>query len=279
MKDRAMQALYALALEPVAETTADHHSYGFRPNRCTADAIEQCYIVLSRARAAQWILEADIEGCFDNINHDWMLEHIPMDKNILQKWLKAGYIDSNKFYMTEAGTPQGGVISPLLANMVLDGLGKMLAERYPMRISSRKPTHKVNFIRYADDFVITGCSKEQLENEIKPLVIEFLQKRGLHLSEEKTKITHIDEGFDFLGQTVRKYDGKLLIKPSKKSIKAFLGTIRELVKGHKNDTTRALDSSTQSSYQRMGQLSFFCCFKGNILQNPARDLENFMAMV
>ena len=233
MKDRAMQALYALALEPVAETLADHHSYGFRSERCTADAIEQCYTVLSRKCAAPWVLEADIEGCYDNISHDWMIEHIPMDKNILQKWLRAGYMDSNKFYMTEAGTPQGGIISPLLANMVLDGLGRMLAERYPMKISSRKPAHKVNFIRYADDFVITGRSKEQLENEIKPMVEAFLQERGLRLSQEKTKITHIEEGFDFLGQTVRKYDGKLLITPSKRSIKAFLGKIRELTNGHK----------------------------------------------
>lgn len=233
MKERAMQALYALALEPVAETTADRHSYGFRPERGTADAIEQCSNALSLKRAAPWILEADIEGCFDNISHDWMLKHIPMDKLILQKWLKAGYIDSNKFHKTETGTPQGGIISPLLANLVLDGLGRMLWERYSIGISHRKPTYKVNFIRYADDFVITGRSKELLENEIKPLVEAFLKERGLRLSQEKTRITHIDEGFDFLGQTVRKYNGKLLIKPSKKSIKCFLEEIRELVKKHK----------------------------------------------
>lgn len=233
MKERAMQALYALALEPVAETTADRHSYGFRPERGTADAIQQCHNALSLKCAAPWILEADIEGCFDNISHDWMLKHIPMDKLILQKWLKAGYIDSNKFHKTEAGTPQGGIISPLLANLVLDGLGRILWEKYSIGISHRKPTYKVNFIRYADDFVITGRSKELLEDEIKPLVEEFLQERGLRLSQEKTRITHIDEGFEFLGQTIRKYNGKLLIKPSKRSIKCFLEKIRELVKGHK----------------------------------------------
>lgn len=228
-----MQALHALALEPVAETTADNHSYGFRPERCTADAIEQCYKVLSHTYSAPWVLEADIEGCYDNISHEWMINHIPMDKVILRKWLKAGFIDSNKFHTTEAGTPQGGIISPLLANLVLDGLGRVLAGRYPKRRSSGKPAHMVNFIRYADDFVITGRSKEQLENEIKPLVETFLQERGLRLSQEKTKITHIDEGIDFLGQTIRKYNGKLLIKPSKKSIKAFLEGVRKLVKGHK----------------------------------------------
>ena len=162
-----------------------------------------------------------------------MLKHIPMDKLILQQWLKAGYIDSDVFHKTEAGTPQGGIISPLLANMVLDGLGKLLAERYPKNISSAKPAYKVNFIRYADDFVITGRSKELLENEIKPLVETFLKERGLRLSNEKTKITHIETGFDFLGQTVRKFNGKLIIKPSKSSVKSFLEKIRELIKGHK----------------------------------------------
>lgn len=154
MKDRAMQALYKLALEPVAETTADRHSYGFRPERSTADAIDQCYILLARKnRSAKWILEADIEKCFDNISHEWLLDNIPMDKTILKKWLKAGYMEAGSIYPTSSGTPQGGIISPLLANMTLDGLGKLLAERFPMKISSRKPSHKVNYIRYADDCV------------------------------------------------------------------------------------------------------------------------------
>jgi RNA-directed DNA polymerase len=151
MKDRAMQALYKLALEPVAETTADRHSYGFRPERSTADAIQQCYTVLSCKRFAKWILEADIEGCFDNINHQWLLDNIPMNKTILKKWLKAGYMESGNIYLTKSGAPQGGIISPLLANMALDGLGKLLSEKFPMKVSSRKPTHKVNYIRYADD--------------------------------------------------------------------------------------------------------------------------------
>ncbi|BBB57782.1 group II intron reverse transcriptase/maturase (plasmid) [Candidatus Megaera polyxenophila] len=153
MKDRAMQALYKLALEPVAETTADRHSYGFRPERSTVDAIEQCYAVLSCKRFAKWILEADIEGCFDNISHQWLLDNIPMDKTILRKWLKAGYMEAGNIYPSKSGTPQGGIASPLFANMALDGLGKLLAEKFPMKISSRKPTHKVNYIRYADDCV------------------------------------------------------------------------------------------------------------------------------
>ncbi len=151
MKDRAMQALYKLSLEPVAETTADRHSYGFRPERSTADAIQQCYITLSCKSSAPWILEGDIKGCFDNISHQWLLDNIPMDKTILKKWLKAGYMEAGNIYPTEAGTPQGGIASPLLANMALDGIGKLLAEKFPKKISSKKPAHKVNYIRYADD--------------------------------------------------------------------------------------------------------------------------------
>lgn len=233
MKDRAMQYLYSLGLDPVAEVLADGHSYGFRRERSTADAIEQCFTVLSRKCGAQWILEVDIEGCFDNINHKWLLDNIPMDKMILSKWLEAGYVEANVLFSTTKGTPQGGLISPLLANMTLDGLGRVLAERYPMKISSRKPAHKVNLIRYADDFVITGRSKELLEEEILPIVRSFLKERGLNLSREKTKITHISEGFDFLGQTIRKLGGKLLITPSKKSVKKFLKSIREWMKQHK----------------------------------------------
>lgn len=233
MKDRAMQALYKLALEPIAETTADRHSYGFRLERSTADAIQQCYSVLSCKRFAQWILEADIEGCFDNISHQWLLDNIPINKIILKKWLKAGYMEFGNIYFTESGTPQGGIISPLLANMALDGLGKLLAEKFPMKISSRKPAHKVNYIRYADDFIITGKSKEQLENLVLPIVEQFLKERGLFLSKAKTKITHIDQGFDFLGQNVRKYDGKFLIKPSKTSLQTVIRKIRQITKDNK----------------------------------------------
>lgn len=233
LKDRAMQALYALALDPIAEVLGDEHSYGFRKERSTADAIEQCFTVLARGCAAEWILEADIEGCFDNISHEWLMNHIPLDKKILKEWLKAGYMDKNILHPTGSGTPQGGIISPLLANMALDGLGKLLQERYPMKISSRKPAHKVNFVRYCDDFIITGRTKEMLEKDILPLVESFLSERGLRLSKEKTHITHIEQGFDFLGQNVRKYKGKLLIKPSKKSVKTFLESIRDITKKNK----------------------------------------------
>lgn len=221
MIDRSQQALYLLALEPIADILADKNSYGFRPKRSTHDAIEQCFNNLSRKCSAEWILEGDIKSCFDKISHDWLLKHTKMDKEILKKWLKAGYIENNAFHHTNEGTPQGGIISPTLANIALDGLEKAIKEVV---------RGGINYVRYADDFVVTAFSKEILENTVRPIIIAFLKERGLELSIEKTKITHIDEGFDFLGFNVRKYGDKLLIKPAKKGIKTFLDSIRKTIK-------------------------------------------------
>jgi RNA-directed DNA polymerase len=231
MKDRAMQALYRLALDPIAETIADRNSYGFRLQRSTADAIEQCFNILAPKRSASWILEGDIKSCFDHISHNWMLANIPTDKAMLRKWLKAGFIEKHIFFNTEEGTPQGGVISPVLANMTLDGLERKLKDNF-----RRKPSLKVNFVRYADDFIVTAKSKELLQEQVVPVIATFLKERGLEFSQEKTKITHIEEGFDFLGQTLRKFDGKLLIRPSKDNIKAFLTKVREVVRTNKQAT-------------------------------------------
>lgn len=232
MKDRAMQALYLLALDPVAEVVADPNSYGFRPVRSTADAIEQCFKLLSRKSAPVWVLEGDIVGCFDHINHDWLLNNIPTDKAILERWLKAGYIEKGTLFPTEEGTPQGGVISPVLANMTLDGLERTLRTHFVRKDLGRgcgKYNPKVCLVRYADDFVITGASREVLEGEVKPLVEHFLGERGLQLSPEKTRISHIDNGFDFLGQHLRKYRGKLLVTPSKKNVQVFLKKVRRII--------------------------------------------------
>ena len=241
MRDRAMQALYLMALAPVAETTADANSYGFRKERSTADAVQQCFNDLARTTSPQWILEGDIKGCFDHISHEWLLDNIPMDKVMLRKWLKCGFVFNKELFPTEEGTPQGGIISPTLANMTLDGLQTMLAEKYHKKFVNRKTTYypKVHLVRYADDFIITGRSKEALE-EIKPLVVDFLKERGLTLSEEKTKITHIDDGFDFLGYNIRKYKGVLLIKPSKKSLKKFMQKIRGIIDSNKGSKQESL---------------------------------------
>ena len=240
MKDRAMQALHLLALEPISETLADRNSYGFRPARSTADAIEQCFKVLSKKGSATWVLEGDISACFDDIDHNWLLANIPMEKAILRKWLKSGVVDKGNLFTTENGTPQGGIISPTLANMTLDGLEAVIQGVIPRTTRRGQNVAKVNFVRYADDFIITGGTKEILENEIKPAIVEFFKSRGLKLSEEKTKITHITEGFDFLGQNVKLYGKKLFIKPSAKSIKSIKGKIRETVNGNKQAKTENL---------------------------------------
>ncbi len=242
MLDRAMQALYLQALEPVSETTADRNSYGFRPIRSTADAIEQCFVNLSRKSSAEWVLEGDIKGCFDNISHDWLLANVPLDKQVLRRWLKAGYLESGSLFATEAGTPQGGIISPVLANLALDGLESVLESHFGQKNTKASYKTKVNYVRYADDFVITGISKELLENEVKPLVQAFMAERGLTLSPEKTLITHVEDGFDFLGQNIRKYNGKLLIKPSRKNLRNLLQKVKGIISGNKTVTAGLLVS-------------------------------------
>jgi RNA-directed DNA polymerase len=234
MTDRAMQTLYRFALEPIAETTADPNSYGFRTGRCVQDAIEQCFTCLNKGKSPKWVLEGDIKGCFDNISHEWIMANIPLDKKILRKWLKCGYTETKKLFPTEAGTPQGGSISPTICNMVLDGLERVIRAKYH-KVNRKGKAYfpEVNFVRYADDFIVTGESKELLENGVLPIIKEFMAKRGLELSEEKTVITHIEDGFNFLGVNVRMYGKKkqkLLTKPSKANIKAFLDKVRDKIK-------------------------------------------------
>jgi len=238
MLDRAMQALYLQALEPVIESTSDLKSYGFRPDRSTADAMVELFHLLSPQTAPVWILEGDIKGFFDNINHEWLCRNVPMDRTVLRKWLKAGVIDRRQLMATEAGTPQGGIISPCLANATLNGLEAQLKCHLVQQMGKTKAQQaKVYVVRYADDFVVTAASKELLEDEVKPWVEQFLSVRGVALSQAKTQITHINQGFDFLGWNFRKYvpkspyrKAKLLIKPSKKNVTAFYRKVGEIIK-------------------------------------------------
>ena len=229
MKDRAMQALYHLALDPIAETTADPNSYGFRKGRCVQDAIEQCFIVFGQPGSAQWIWEGDIKSCFDNISHQWLQQHIPIEKWILKQWLKAGYLEKGQLFATNAGTPQGGIISPTLANMVLDGMEQAITSGF---YHHQRKQAKVNFVRYADDFIVTAQDPAFLCHEVQPRLQAFLQERGLTLSPTKTKLSHINDGFDFLGFNIRKYKGKLLTKPAKANVKRFLAKVRHLIRAH-----------------------------------------------
>ncbi|MEQ5839703.1 group II intron reverse transcriptase/maturase [Paraburkholderia acidicola] len=290
MRDRAMQALYLLALEPVSESTSDPNSYGFRLNRSTADAMSQIFVVMARRSSSQWVLEADIKGCFDWINHDWLESHVPMDREILRKWLKAGLIYKGQLQVTEAGTPQGGIISPTLANVTLNGLERELVAHLGAKFGLAKAKKlKVNVVRYADDFVITGDSREVLESEVRPWVEAFLAVRGLQLSEEKTRITHIDDGFDFLGWNFRKYSGTLLIKPSRKNVQTFYRKVADTISGNKTvkqeDLIRLLNPMlrgwaqyhspvvAKQSYSRMESLVFFRLWRWSKRRHPNKNTD------
>jgi RNA-directed DNA polymerase len=231
-----MQALHLLALEPIAETIIDKNAYGFRPKRSCADAIEQCFKTLCRKTSAQWVLEGDIKSCFCEISHQWLLDNIPMDKYLLKQWLKSGYVENQQLHATLDGVSQGGVISPTLLNLTLRGLEDAIK-------AATKRQDKINVAIYADDFIITGATKEILEQKVKPLITNFLRERGLELSQEKTLITHINKGFNFLGFNIRKYKQKLLIKPAKENIKSFLKNIRGVVKSRKSTKTEELINS------------------------------------
>ena len=229
--DRAMQALYAMALQPWAETVADRTSFGFRIHRSAQDAARYLLLCLNKKNSAPFILECDIQGCFDNISHEWLLREIPMDKRILSEFLEAGYIHEGAYYDTLTGVPQGGIISPILANMALDGMEHLLKSRFKRQ--------KVNLVRYADDWVVTAKSKEVAE-EVKIAIAEFLAERGLSLSEEKTKIVSIEEGFDFLSWNFRKYNGITLMKPSKKAVASITQSISDSIRKAKAWTQDAL---------------------------------------
>ena len=225
MYDRAMQALYALALDPIQEATADPNSYGFRIGRACQDAKEQIRLMMATSKRPQWVLEGDIKGCFDNFSHEWLMKNIPMDKHILKEFIKAGYVYHETLFPNEKGSPQGGVISPILANMALNGMER----------TAKKSVSFCSLVRFADDFVAIVKTPEDAET-VKQNLIPFLAERGLELSEEKTLITHIDQGFDFLGWNFKKYKNKkkkiMLIKPSKKSLEAVKSTIREATLEH-----------------------------------------------
>jgi RNA-directed DNA polymerase len=231
--DRCLQALVKNALEPSWEARFEGISYGFRPGRSAHDAIGKIYLLARPNKTKKWILDADIKGAFDNISHDHLLQAIgPVPgRELIKQWLKAGYVEQEMFHDTEQGTPQGGVISPLLANIALHGMEEAIGVKYDSRGQLRG---KRAVVRYADDFVCFCETKEDAER-VQDILAQWLKPRGLTLSPEKTRIVHLTEGFDFLGFHVRHYPApqtarsgwKLLIKPSKQSVQE----IREKLKG------------------------------------------------
>jgi len=238
VKDRVMQAIVKFALEPQWESRFETNSYGFRPGRSTMDAITVLHNTLSHKGSSQWVLDADISGCFDNISHDALLNKLPVFTKVIRRWLKAGVVEFGRKSESLAGTPQGGIISPLLANIALDGLERLFgaedAKGKQVFPAARKGLNRgLSVIRYADDFVVTAPSKEVLEDYVIPRITDFLQQRGLELSAAKTRMVHIDEGFDFLGVTVRRFKGTLLTKPAKDKVLHHLRSIKAYLKSHK----------------------------------------------
>ncbi|MBZ9622181.1 group II intron reverse transcriptase/maturase [Clostridium sp. FP2] len=234
MHDRAMQTLYMMGLDPVVESMSDKTSFGFRKNRSCVDAMSQIFINFSRKSSPTWVLEGDIKGCFNNISHKWLTDNSPMDTNVLNKLIKSGYVYKGKLFSTKSGTAQGSPISPCLANFTLDGIDELLKSTFKRSTKIRNNERpKVNLIRYADDFIVTAPDSETAI-KAKEIIKSFLIQRGLELSDEKTIITHIDEGFDFIGWNIKKYKGKLLIKPSQKSIKRVISKISAIIKGNKS---------------------------------------------
>lgn len=238
IRDRCLQAIVKNALEPCWEAKFERTSYGFRPGRGCHDAIEKIYQGLRPNKRKKWIVDADIKGCFDNISHDYLMSIIGNSpgKVLIKRWLKAGYVEQNTFHPTEAGTPQGGIISPLLANIALHGMEDAIGVKYNNRGEIRG---KRTVIRYADDFVILCESKEDAE-KAKETMNKWLELRGLKLSEDKTKIVHATEGFNFLGFNIRQYPVtntatgyKLLIKPSKEFLNKTRKRLKEVFLEHK----------------------------------------------
>ncbi len=219
-KDRVMQAIVKMALEPESERRFEANSYGFRLGRSCHDAIGALHTTLNHKGWSEWVLVADTRGCFDNLERAALLEQLPVFTAVIRRWLKAGVVELGTVTDTETGTPQGGIVSPLLANIALTGLERVFgcerSDGTPATPAWRRGNdHGVNLIRSADDFVVTAPSRAVLEAYVRPKVAAFLVDRGLVLSEAKTRIVHVDEGFHSLGFEVRRWRGTLLARPEK----------------------------------------------------------------
>jgi RNA-directed DNA polymerase len=245
VKDRVMQAIIKAAIEPQWEASFEANSYGFRPGRSCHDAIEALHTTLSQKGSSKWLLDADISGCFDNISHETLLQRLPVFTRTIRRWLKAGVVELGHYTDTEAGTPQGGIISPLLANIALDGMERLFGpealngELIPP--AKRKGRNKgISLTRYADDFVVSAPSREVLETYVMPQLIQFLSERGLKLNEVKTRILHVEEGFNFLGFHIRRYKRHLLTTPQKEKVLKHLHSIKDYLKRHQQTKTEVV---------------------------------------
>ncbi len=242
VKDRCMQALVKLALEPEWESRFEANSYGFRPGRRTMDAITAIHTPLNRKDSSPWILDADITGCFDNIGHKAFLARLPVFTTPIRRWLKAGVVALGHYTDTTSGTPQGGVISPLLAHIALDGLERLFgaetASGKPLKPSSRRGlNYKISLIRAADDPVLSAPTREVLDHYVLPKIKAFLAQRGLQLNEVKTRMAPVTDGFHFLGFEIRRFKDKLLTWPQKDKVIGYLRDLKSYLRQHRQSPT------------------------------------------
>ena len=235
--DRIYQEVCKLALEPMVEAKLESTSYGFRPCRGVSDAIAKIH-AYTRGLKRPYIFEGDFKSCFDTLDHQHILDELgnfPL-KGLIKKWLEAGYLENNVFHETGRGTPQGGIISPILANLALNGMEKALGIEYKRRKYKNgyyyNNTSKYAVVKYADDFVVL-CKTLEDAKDVYRLLDDYLEERGLTLAPDKTKITHINDGFDFLSFNIRCYKGqdreKVLIKASEDSIKSFKKKAKDII--------------------------------------------------
>jgi RNA-directed DNA polymerase len=259
MKDRACQALVKLALEPEWEANFEPNSYGFRPGRSAHDAIEAIFSSISKK--AKWVLDADISKCFDKIDHGYLLRKLnnsPTLNRVIKAWLKAGWVFEGKRENAEVGTPQGGVISPLLANIALHGMeNRMTQLAESLKGAKRDNRSLLTFVRYADDFVVLHPNPEVID-KAKAILSDWLKEVGLEISASKTRITHTSVGFEFLGMNIRQYKVgkyssgksphgeilgfKTLIKPSKGKVIKHYEKLEEIITNHNSAPQGALVS-------------------------------------
>ncbi|HAX74941.1 MAG TPA: group II intron reverse transcriptase/maturase [Cyanobacteria bacterium UBA11372] len=274
--DRCIQAIVKNALEPSWEARFEGTSYGFRPGRSAHDAIARVYSYARPDKKKKWVVDADIKGCFDNIDHEYLMKAIgnfPARK-LIYLWLKAGYVDKGVFHDTPSGTPQGGIISPLLANIALHGMEQNLGVKYNCRGEN---IGKRSIVRYGDDFAVFCESKEDAE-KVTVLLTEWLRERGLELSSEKTRIVHLKEGFDFLGFNIKHYavtntktGWKLLIKPSRKTMQNIRNKLKEVWLNHKSHSVQKLIDKLNPIIR--GEANYF---RIGVSSEAFNNLDNYM---
>jgi RNA-directed DNA polymerase len=241
-QDRVAQAIVKSALEPSWEARFEANSYGFRLGRNCQDAMVQTWQRLHAGRDS-WVLKADIQGAFDNLSHAYILKAIGLvpGRELIKQWLKAGYIEAEMFHNSESGVPQGGTISPLLANIALDGLEQILARYHKPKWSGKRirKYQCYGYVRYADDLIVSAQTRADIE-AVVAIVREFLQERGLGLNEGKTKLVSVEQGFSFLGFDIRRFHGSCYIMPQKEKVKHLLKGIRDWLKANKQATPQQL---------------------------------------